>query len=355
MIIGILGHGVSGGSAIVDVLKEFEEIKMTAHDREFPIAYAPDGLLDLEYHLVKQPVRYYSSDIALHRFLEYVKKEQKYSIHYSKDCKGLFEEISNEFIEEITQAKWKGHWYFDYYFHSLLYDKIRFSLGKRIDAIFEKYTGISISKPRYMRISVKPENFYEASRKYVRNILKAMDISTDDKVLLDTPFPYNDPESCFKFFDDPVAIIVNRDPRDVYVFFKEHCNESWVPCDTVDNFISYFRAIRSVDYKETNQIAVFQYEDLIFHYDDVRNRLIEFLNIKNPCLHNKNKCFDPKVSVGNIQIYKNYPQYEKDIKLIEKAFPEYLYQVPEDFGGLDRSNAKVFLASESQKNSVRLN
>lgn len=351
MIIGVIGHGASGASALVDILKEFDELKMSKLEREFPIAYAPDGLLDLEYHLVNQPVRYYSSDIAIYRFLEYVKKEQKYNIHFSKNTNGQFQRISEKYIEKLTQIKWRGYWYFDYYFHSLLYDKVIFALGHRIDQKIKKLTTIRISKRRFMHLSVQPDNFYEASREYIRDILKAMGLDLNEKILLDQPFPYNDPESCFKFFDDPVAIVLNRDPRDVYVFFKEYISEteSWLACDSVEDFINYYKLIRKKKYVDSDRIITLQYEDLVFHYDDIRNKLVKLLKIKNTCENRRNLFFKPEISIGNVQIYKRFPELDNDIKKIEDELGDYLYPYPNEFAGMDISKGEIILYTKSQK------
>lgn len=72
MIVGVCGLGYTGSGAVLDLLKEFDE-NYVIDAMEFALAYTPDGLEDLEYHLVKSPSRYFSSDIAIKRFKNYIK------------------------------------------------------------------------------------------------------------------------------------------------------------------------------------------------------------------------------------------------------------------------------------------
>ena len=65
----------------------------------------------------------------------------------------------------------------------------------------------------------------------------------------------------------------------------------------------------------------------------------------------KKKYFDPEISVGNVQIYKRYPQFADDITAIENELGEYLYDFPKDMGGLDTSKGQVIIYTKSQKDT----
>ena len=51
MIIGTCGFGSTGSSAVSDYLREFDE-NSVLDKIEFDIMYCPDGLADLEYHII---------------------------------------------------------------------------------------------------------------------------------------------------------------------------------------------------------------------------------------------------------------------------------------------------------------
>ena len=76
MIVGVCGCGYTGSGAYVDLLKEYEECNVF-DDFELTIAYVPDGLKDLEYHLVIQPNRFMSSDVAIRRFIKFINGRSK--------------------------------------------------------------------------------------------------------------------------------------------------------------------------------------------------------------------------------------------------------------------------------------
>ena len=72
MIIGVCGTGYCGSSAITDYLHECENVAVSPYDIEFMFIYDVDGLDDLRHHIVERPVRFFSSDAAIKRFLRYI-------------------------------------------------------------------------------------------------------------------------------------------------------------------------------------------------------------------------------------------------------------------------------------------
>jgi hypothetical protein len=148
---------------------------------------------------------------------------------------------------------------------------------------------------------------------------------------LDQPFAGNNPQACFKFFDDPYAVVVDRDPRDNYVFAKTKLLGRFhlMPINHVDDFVKYYRAIRKDQpYKQPHErILRMQFENFVYHYDEATSKLRDFFHLPdNP---NPKTIFDPALSISNTQVWKRYPQFAKDIEYIEKELPEYLF----DFTG----------------------
>ena len=94
-----------------------------------------------------------------------------------------------------------------------------------------------------MYYSVEPENFYEEAKKYINNILEAMGVDLSRPVCLDQPFEGNAPQQSFPFFDDPYAVVIDRDPRDLYLAGKytKDPNFKFTPKKNVDDFIIYYK------------------------------------------------------------------------------------------------------------------
>ena len=185
-------------------------------------------------------------------------------------------------------------------------------------------------------LAVAPANFYDAAKKHVKELTVALGADYNRPVVLDQPFQGNNPQACFPFFEDPYAIVVDRDPRDIYVFAKEVLigRNHYMAIDNVHDFINYFRAMRdNQPYKCDNErILRLHFEDMVYNYDATTKRISDFLQIgDNP---RPMTIFDPKLSVANTQVYKRFPKYADDVKIIEKELGEYLY----DFSKYNQSS-----------------
>ena len=175
--------------------------------------------------------------------------------------------------------------------------------------------------------SVCPDNFYQAARTHVRELLSALGADFTKPIALDQPFSGNNPQACFQFFDDPYAVVVDRDPRDNYIFANTKLigMTHFMPNQPVEDFVKYYKALRdNQPYKEPNErILSLKFEDLVYHYDETTDRLRKFLHLPdNP---HPRSVFDPALSMANTQLWKRFPQYAKDIDYIEHELSEYLF------------------------------
>ena len=181
-----------------------------------------------------------------------------------------------------------------------------------------------------------PNNFYEAARNHVNDLLRGMGLDPLGTIVLDQPFSGSNPQACFPFFNDPYAIVVDRDPRDNYVFAKTMLKGEYFSPIDVDNFIAYYRCLRdNRPYKQPDpRILVIRFEDMIYEYDATTKRVRDFLHLpENP---HPRSVFDPNLSIANTQVFRRYPQFANDIKKIENALPEYLF----DFSKYDEDPTK---------------
>lgn len=178
-----------------------------------------------------------------------------------------------------------------------------------------------------MYIPVHDERFYAATKKYTSKLLGEMCDEHNEILAIDQPFPSNNPEICFKYFeDDCKAIIVNRDPRDLYLISKT-LSFGWemrfTPTYNVDDFIFYYRDQMKLIKEYSEDVLFVQFEDLIYNYEKETTRIKEFLGLKDPTY--PRKYFNPDISIANTQMMLRYKQYQEDILKIEKALSEYLY------------------------------
>lgn len=328
MIIGVCGLGYTGSGAVIDLLKEFEE-NHVIDEMEFAIAYAPDCLEDLEFHLVKNPSRYFSSDVAIRRFKNYIKFRNTPRSGYRVLTNNQFATISDNYIESLIQVKWKGKWSFDAVEANWIEKNIKYRilgrLQRLVDIVFKKY--IPILPDRTMYLSIKPESFYKLSSNYIKEILTSICGDKKDKIVLDQPFSGDNPEKSFIFFENPFAIIVDRDPRDLYILAKKVVlsNGRFMPSDDVEAFVEYYKVLRSNQNKpnDTKRVLKINFEDLVYEYDSTIKKIKVFADLDNHTF--KKRYFDPDISKNNTQLFKKYKEYNEEIRYIEKELAQWLF------------------------------
>lgn len=331
MIIGACGYAATGSGAVFDFLKEFDELQV-GNDAEFKYTYKIDGLQDLHFHLLEKYSKTSSGDAAILRFK---KASNFFKVPFLMKPIPWYEykKITDKYVNSIVQSDFIGIENYDY--ENCSYLKSIITLG--IKKIVAKYYEIITGKPynfwpfRKIYICVEPEEFIEKSKQYIRDIIKAMGFDLSKPIVLNQPFEGNCPENSFPYFDNPKAIIIDRDVRDVYaahqkVYFGEGRH---MPRQNVKAFVEQYKQVRIHQPKiNTEQKLYIQFEDFILRYEEVSKQIMQFLDLKEHS-HPK-KFFNPSRSINNIQIYRKYPDLEKDIKILERELPEYCF----DFSNL---------------------
>lgn len=327
MLIGVCGFGSTGSSAVSDYLKEFGD-NCVLDGLEFHWAYKPDGLADLEQHLMHPHTRILDSIVSMKRFRNLVLGSRYLSKRGHVSPQRL-RDLVDEFLDSITQVSWLGKPYGKCGFWKelvglrLVYFKIRPLLERRFGI---PYKGWPMTR---LPLAVAPRNFYSAAQDFTSAILQDMGADFSRNVVLDQPFDGNNPAACFPFFRDPVAIVVDRDPRDNYVFAKtklrEMHNNRFMPIDDVRDFVKYYRLLRDGQPYQTpnDRILRLRFEEMVYEYDSATRKIRDFLHLPdNPA---PKSIFDPALSVANTQVFKRFPQFSDDVALIERELPEYLF------------------------------
>lgn len=325
MIIGSCGYGATGSSVLTDLLREYDEVQV--YDSfEFVLAYRVDGLQDLEYHLLKNYAKNSTGDYAIKRFLEISKCYKTPLIN--KPCNGqTFFKISTQFIDEILQTSYKGVDTADMLSGNIIRNIFAFASKKVfMPKILEKITKKTsyVWPCRTMYYSIEPENFYEATRCYTSNILKAMGADISKPICLDQPFEGNNPTNSFKFFDDPYAVVIDRDPRDLFLAAKysKDPNFKFLPKNDVEKYIIYYKNMRKHN-NNSERVLRLHFEDFIYNYEDSVKKIENFLHLGE---HKKPKeIFNPSRSINNTQLIRLHSEDADAVKRIEEELPQYLY------------------------------
>lgn len=330
-IISCAGFGGTGSSAITDLLSEFNGIKGIG-TFEFTILHDVDGVLDLKHFLVDSFERLNSTE-ALYRFERLINNVEGMYKPYLGD---VFKQESQKYIDAIIDAEWKGFWHQHLYRGSKLEKRIKYKLPEKIQRIFQN---IFIKKrkyeytPYYLRNDIKlcydNDKFINETKMYINTLLNSLDKKNKYEYLaLDQLVtPYNT-ERYIEFFDELKIIVVDRDPRDLYLLNKIYWKEGWIPSHDVELYVKWFKGIRKnkVNCNNENTLNI-KFEDLIYDYQNTVNKIIEFLGIDESSHIDKFKNFNPEKSIKNCRLWENEFRYSDDIANIEENIPEYCYEL----------------------------
>lgn len=330
MIIGTCGFCSTGSSAVSDYLKEFNE-NQVLDKLEFAMTYLPDGLEDLDYHLNKNINRDDNCGISIPRFRRFMRTYE----HMLSKCSGMPEKKirmkTEEYLDSLIQMKWKSIRRSDV----LLYPTwFYYNFGVRfMTQFFSPLLGKILGKKlllypnRTLDVCIHPKDFLSKSQALVRWYLEGFGADYTKNIVLDQSFIGNDPAKSFKFFGEAIAIVVDRDPRDNYIFTKEYLSKrgGFMPSDSVEEFVNYYRLLRdNMPYKNPDKrILLLNFEDMVYDYDNTTKKIRDFCNLPdNP---RPFSVFDPKLSVNNTQLILKFPQYKHDVEYIERELSEYLF------------------------------
>lgn len=352
MIVGTCGFGSTGSSAVTDYLKEFDEFQVL-DNIEFTWVSSVDGLIDLDYHLNHPHNRTSDSIQAIYRYKELCERRAKSLSKIGVQSDSFLESV-DKFLDSIVTVRWS--WNSPAYARESKFRKnLRKLIARTIIRKWEIKHGQQWEHYPYSDVffSIKPDKFDEHAREHVMDVFRASGADMGRPIALDQPFPGNNPQACFKYFEDAYAIVVDRDPRDNYTFARTkmlHAHTYHImPTNNVEDFVKYYRALReNQPYKEENdRVLRIHFEDMVYHYDETTKAIREFLSLgENP--HPKS-IFDPQISMPNTQVWKRFPQFAKDIAYIEKELPEYLF----DYTGCPEPDKNgVMFYGKSPKNST---
>ena len=350
-LIDISGFGHSGKTAVTDLLREVDGVHAHQNSFEFNLIRLPDGILDLSSALTDNwsPSR---SDFAIKRFRLLA---LSLNTSYSEILNRNFMNITDEYLDSLIEGKLNiGAWYDGLYSKpgyiersKPLLKKVRvFKLLKAIYRIFW-----SIEKTYQNKVEVNlasGDSFLEKTIEYLEKVLSYNLEDALTTIVTNNAFEPFNPNVSLKYFKDAYSIIVDRDPRDIFISviksnfaftpyfeegnksFKAHyqtLKEDMLGVNDINIFIKRQKLYREKTEKASygRKIIYIKYEDLVLNYKSTKDKIFSIIGI-NPKLHlNKNKYFDPKESRLNVKIYKRFGD-RSEIKMIEKELKPYLYE-----------------------------
>ena len=285
MIISVSGFNCTGSSAVIDLLKEYDDLVVV--EPEIMFVHAPDGITDLD-NAINSSGNYLSGDVAISRF-----KRLSKHIYLPKKIKKAFLKCVDSYIDSITLATWKGYSSYDTCRESgirYLISRIKIFFNNVLFHCFKLHPKICY---RNMRLSFKDDGFIKKTRTFLTEF-EHLFSQTAKNVVFNQFFSSYCPIESMKYSEDAKLIVVTRDPRDVYITERLHKDTICFPTETVNKYIHYYKSCCNMNSLiPLNNILYIRFEDLIYKYDETVTRIESFLGIKKQKM--VNAFFDPNV------------------------------------------------------------
>ena len=330
------GYMGSGSSAITDLMSEFKNSSNEFKTYEYVFLHCPNGLFDLEDHLLMGN-NAIKSDASIRLFEEQMKKLYNKPFwwvgNYKKVIGPEFMEYTNDFVNKITQYKFNGYWYYQEEVNFKMFLELLVRKPFKILTRNKFFNKPILKYKDGMKISyIKPNEFYKYSRKYIKNVLEVISRGKDNVVLDQLLLPYN-LHRIENYFDDELrVIVVDRDPRDVFITNKYiwPIKKLSIPIPTdVKIFCKFYKEMRESEKKSNSKnILRIHFEDLIYDYEGTLKNIIKFVGFTEKDHINKKTRFNPDLSIKNTQLFNSDEKYKEEIQLIEEELKEYLYKFP---------------------------
>jgi len=329
-ILSVSGYGSTGSSAVVNFLEEFESCYIMGG--EFRLVQDPDGLEDLCSNLTNS-WGWNRSDAYIRRFIKYTNiigrriTPLKYGEHLNKAFNFNFFKHRDAFISEIVDTKWQGHWFYHDY-HERNYIEVLIENFKRSLSWHFGFSRLWLrknTKKSDMYFVRSNTDVYGQARKFLKNLFAELDIVGEYLVFDQLILPYNK-EKFDPLFPNLKQIVVDRDPRDVYLDAKNY--NAYPITQDIESFISFYETSRKINKAINNDSTLLiQFEDLIYNYDETTKKVVDFLDIDFSTHSKKFSRLDPKVSVKNTQTWlrEENSGYIKDMDVVRERLSEWCY------------------------------
>lgn len=333
------GYMSSGSSAITDILSEIDGISNVSGTQEYIFLHCPNGIFELENRLLNQS-SCLSSKSALIDFRAMMEKlydlQGWWPSYYKTSVSKNFMKYTDEYISKLIDLKFNGFWYMDEF-------PEKRTFVKRVRNYYNrKFLKINRMDNIKMTLSYPTkEKFYKESKEYIYKIINAINKNNLPNIVIDQLLVPQNLYRMKNYFDnDAKVIVVERDPRDVYIsnkYFGKECNVG-VPYPTdVYQFCEMYKKIRENEIiEESKNILRIKFEDLVYNYEDTLKKIYKFVDVKQENHINKFQKFNPNKSIDNTQLFIN-KIYEKESKIIEAKLTNYLYKFPYSYNKNERN------------------
>jgi len=268
----IAGPGNSGSGAILDFLKDRDDVFLPFENQEFRLVNDPDGIRDLEHNL------YYNFSIngasnSMYAFKKFCKHlESKKKNRYPSK----FHHLCQEYLKNITHLEYNGLPNFSKSKINLI-DTFRFYFEKII--LNKKISDIDVFK---LILPVNHNLFINYSTNFIDKIIKSTDTYSNDKLaLIDQSVNIYEAAQNLKFFSNSKCIITLRDPIGTYYSISQNPAFAYAGL-TIDKFIRWYEYIyEKISNLEinSNKFLIIKFDDFLCKHNQTKKTILKFLSL----------------------------------------------------------------------------
>lgn len=345
--VGVVGFYASGSSAVIDFLKEFDNVGI-ALDRdnfgkerpyEHLLFVSSGGLFDC-VNLLTNGNSLYQSDMIINRFIRANERQFQNDFvsfgSYKKMFGPDFQKLYRRFLDDIgasvggrtTEHKIGVRFSLIYAFvqiaFKILYGRPIVKLGKK---------NIYDGQDSYWACP-SPEEVCSAAKRYTNGYFELCAQDKKDIMAYDQIVRPQNTDSIKKLFDSNFkVIVVMRDARDIYFlskyFFSKPPYSLWsapLPVD-IDQFCRYWKANTTYD-PIPGKVLSINFEDMIYKYNETERTICDFLGLDVSSHSRRFTSFDPRKSIFNTQTFYQSETTLEESKQIAEKIPECIYDFP---------------------------
>ncbi len=340
MNIAVTGYYGTGSSAVIDFLCEFSTVSI-AMKREYEhyAILGKNALLDLEMRLFGENTNYMIRDYAINEFIDEMNRQNKYNFgwfgSYKKHFGNKFIDIVNKFVDSISEPK-----------PCRSFTQVKKIIHTPFKAVAQIGARILVKRPIYdlgrvyvydkkpiRFLTVDHEEFMAASKQFISEYLNLFK-NGNNIIVFDHLLLPEQAKIINKFFDnDFKLIIVDRDPRDMYLLSEHYWNtlkfgkQPGIYPNSMQGFCNHWKQTHPIK-QNTENVLFVQFEDLIYNYEKTAEQIMKFCGLKIEDHVDKCKIFDPKKSINNTQIFELNETYKNEVEYLAQHLPESLYTFP---------------------------
>ncbi len=320
-IICLGGFGWSGSGAVLDLLKEYDNVTVS-----FPIAgsnecrFCPEfdlircagGLFDLERAF--ETTNIYIRDAAIRLFLSQIKYLY---INEKSLYGGEFLQQTKRFLERLISFKAPSCGIYGFCPNYAGLGR----LGEKL--IWSEQGDSNASNYVYYLKNLSIYEYRQIAQEYLLDIFKSL--PTEKFLVLDQAVSdYSGNMERYEDYLGKIKLInVYRDPRDVLAMKLLHPDIDWIP-ENGEDFVRWYRDNHMPSMMVNHpDFMMMRFEDVVCRYDESVEAIEKFCGLIPEWHVRPRTKFNPDISIRNIGIYKQFED-NANMQLVRRELSDFI-------------------------------